>query len=319
VGAGGVSVVVEEVTQVDQSNPVTMKAIKIIGILAAGGLLLIALLFVRLNQLAEADTYPEDAFLDTEPNKSALIIVAHDDDAVSMAGTISRLCNAGWTVRQMCYYQGWKGNDSIRKINLREAADIQGIRDIEFKDFVLRRQEYLVEDPWRAIPYSSFNSIYHVDQVRQDIAEFIDRYKPSVIFSLDDSIGGYGHPEHILVSRMVRILCAESVSDSAFTVKRIYQAVFDPKMNRKILKDLDAYKSAREVYGFDETPTPNAQITITKEADLKKKVMLAYRTEQRTLTKIWPYYNYVPANIYFSLFDREFYRVLDRTEEFDSN
>jgi LmbE family N-acetylglucosaminyl deacetylase len=184
--------------------------------------------------------------------------------------------------------------------------------NIEFKDFVLRRQEYLVEDPWRAIPYSSFDTIYHVDQARQDIAEFIDRYKPSVIFSLDDSIGGYGHPEHVLVSRLVRIHCAESASDSAFSVKRIYQAVFDPKMNRKILKDLDAYKAAREVYGFDETPTPNAQITITKEAHLKKKAMLAYRTEQRTLTKIWPYYTYVPANIYFSVFDREFYRILDR-------
>lgn len=279
-------------------------------------LLGISLLTVRLYQLAESDTYPEDTFLSTESNKRALIMVAHDDDAVSMAGTISRLCKDGWEVRQMCYYQGWKGNDSVRKVNLREVAAIQGIRGVEFNDFVLRKQEHLVDDPWRAIPYEAFDSIYHIGKVREDIASFIERYQPSVIFSLDDSVGGYGHPEHILISRLVRAYCAEHAADSGFSVKRIYQAVFDPQMNRKILKDLDAYKAAREVYGFEDTPRPNVQVTIIGEADQKKAAMIAYRTEQRTLTKIWPYYTHVPASLYFRVFDREFYRVFDQATSF---
>jgi LmbE family N-acetylglucosaminyl deacetylase len=216
----------------------------------------------------------------------------------------------------MCYYQGWKGNDSVRKINLREVADIQGIRDVEFKDFVLRKEEHLVDNPWLAIPYSTFDSIYHVDVVKQDIASFIERYQPSVIFSLDDSVGGYGHPEHILVSRITRRYCAEHAADSAFSVRRIYQAVFDPKMNRKILKDMEAYKAARQVYGFEDTPRPTVQVTITDEASDKKSALLAYRTEQRTLTKIWPYYTYVPASLYFRIFDREFYRVLEQAKGF---
>jgi LmbE family N-acetylglucosaminyl deacetylase len=278
----------------------------------------IALLTVHLYQLAESDIYPEDDFLQNEPNKHALIIVAHDDDAVSMAGIISRLCKNGWNVQQMCYYQGWEGNDSVRKINLREVARIQGIRGVEFKDFVLRKQEHLVDDPWRAIPYNDFDSIYHVAAVRQDISSYIERNQPSIIFSLDDSIGGYGHPEHILVSRLVRAYCMEHAGDSAFSVKRIYQAVFDPRMNRKILKDLDAYKAAKEVYGFEDTPRPSVQITITGEAEQKKAAMIAYRTEQRTLTKIWPYYAYVPALLYFRIFDREFYRVFERTNAFRS-
>ena len=297
-----------------------MKRLQKVGFgIAAVGVILLALLFTQLHLLAESDSYPEDDFLRSEPNKTALIIVAHDDDAVSMAGTISRLCRNGWTVRQMCYYQGWKGNDSIRKVNLREVAAIQGIRDVESKDFVLRKQEFLVEDPWRAIPYAAFDTIYHVNSIKQDIASFINRYQPSVIFSLDDSIGGYGHPEHVLISRLTRDLCRERLKDSVFSVKRIYQAVFDPKMNRKILKDLDAFKAAREVYGFEETPSPHVQVTITNEAGEKKKVMLAYRTEQGTLKKIWPYYTYVPASIYFRIFDREFYRVLDRGNSFQLN
>jgi len=46
--------------------------------------LLISGHLVYLNHLAEADDYPKDMFLEFENNKKALIIVAHDDDAIRM-------------------------------------------------------------------------------------------------------------------------------------------------------------------------------------------------------------------------------------------
>ncbi len=36
--------------------------------------------------------------------------------------------------------------------------------------------------------------------------------------------------------------------------------------------------------------------------------MKAYSTEQNSIRKIWPSYQYYPAAIYFRLFDREFFR-----------
>jgi N-acetylglucosamine malate deacetylase 2 len=293
-----------------------MKPLKTIGIIAVILVLCVIGHIGYLFYLAKAETYPSDAFLDTEANKTALIIVAHDDDAVSMAGTISKLTQQGWKVSELCFYQGWKGRDSARKVDLQKVAEIEQLESVEYHDVLLRIDRETVESPWKAIPYADFDNVYNKAPLRKYIKDFIDKYQPSVIFTLDDIIGGYGHPEHALMSQLVLEYCRENVNNPDFSVEKIYQAVFPPSVNEKVLKDQLAFNEAKRVWGFESTPSPSVQINIGAMAEQKQKVMLSYSTEQNSLTKIWPFYNYYPAKLYFNIFDKEYYRVLGRENGF---
>ena len=266
--------------------------------------------------MSSADIYEQDAFLQEETNKTALIIVAHDDDAISMSGTISYLCDNGWNVQELCFYQGWKNKDSIRKIDLKSAAKLLGMKSVEYYDIELRKGRDKIEKPWLPIPYTDFDSVYNKEIALRYIENFISKNKPSVIFTLDDIMGGYGHPDHVFISKLIIDYCGQHLKDSVFSVERIYQAVFDPKMNERILKGMESFKLAKKVYKVETSPKPNVYLSLKGREVIKKKALKTYTTEQNSLTKIWPYYNYYPAIIYFSIFDKEYYRVLKKNENY---
>lgn len=263
-----------------------------------------------LNRLAKADSYPADTFLQNQTNKKALFIVAHDDDAINMSGTMAYLIDNGWEVSELCFYQGYKNKDDIRKMDLTRAAKLLGMKDVEYYDIELRKNRDNIDKPWLPIPYSDFDSAYNRISALTYIEDFIKKNNPSVIFTLDDVMGGYGHPDHVFISKLISEYCGQHQKDSAFSVKRIYQAVFDPEMNERILKNMEAFQLAKKVYGVERSPKPDVAIVIRGYETIKKQALLTFTTEQNSLTKIWPYYNYYPANIYFKIFDKEYYRVL---------
>lgn len=271
---------------------------------------------IYLNNLSKADSYPIDTFLKNQTNKNALIIVAHDDDAISMSGTISYLVNNGWEVQELCFYQGFENKDSIRKRDLEKASKLLGMTDVEYYDIELRKHRDNIEKPWLPIPYSDLDSAYNRVSAANHIVNFIKKNNPSVVFTLDDIIGGYGHPDHVFISKLIIEYCIQHQADPEFRVERIYQAVFDPKMNARILKDMEAFQLAKKVYNVTYSPKPDVYVSLSGYENVKKKALLTFTTEQKSLTKIWPYYNYYPANIYFKLFDKEYYRVLKKEENY---
>ena len=271
---------------------------------------------IYLNNLSKADSYPLDIFLKNQTNKNALIIVAHDDDAISMSGTISYLIDNGWEVRELCFYQSFENKDSIRKRDLKTASKLLGMKDVEYYDIELRKHRDTIEKPWLPIPYSDFDIAFNRIAAVNHIEKIIKKNNPSVIFTLDDIMGGYGHPDHVFISKLIIEYCIQHQADSVFSVERIYQAVFDPKMNEMILKDMEAFQLAKKVYNVIQSPKPDVYVSLHGYETVKKKALLTFTTEQNSLTKIWPYYNYYPANIYFKIFDKEYYRVLKRDESY---
>lgn len=269
-----------------------------------------------LYYLSAAAEYPEDQWLVNEVNRKALIIVAHDDDAISMSATIARLCDQGWDVGELCFYQGYKGRDEIRKHDLDRVASILGMVPPQYHDVELRRDREKVQLPWMPVPYDQFDSLYNKVPAQERIERFIETGQPSVILTLDNIMGGYGHPDHVLISQMVKDYCEGRSQDPSFSVQRIYQAVFDPGMNERILKNMDAFQAAKSVYGISGSPAPDVYISVKGQEERKRRALKAYTTEQNALTKIWPFYNYYPAWIYFGLFDKEYYRVLERKTGF---
>jgi len=270
-----------------------------------------------LTTLAASEEYPADTYLLSTPDKNALIIVAHDDDMVTSAGTMSMLTENGWNIREMCFYQQGglyfkkdSARNPVRKRSLQEASEIQGFSGIDPVDFNFRN-DMETEKSYMPMPYDSFAVNYKTDSLLRIIGAYIEKNKPSVIFTLDNVTGGYGHPDHTMMSQLVMRYCKEHRLDTGFSVKKIYQAVFPPSLAEKVMKDMPVYQEAKKVYNATGMPTPDVQINFTHYARQKKACMLAYTTEQNSLKKIWPYYRWYPSWIYFRIFDRDFYRVLD--------
>ena len=267
---------------------------------------------IYLSSLAPKEEFQEDHYLDSATNKTAIIIVAHDDDAISFAGTVSRLIEQGWDVTTLCFYGSWKSEENqTRKEELQKAATLSGIKNLELIDIDIVNGSDTVAEPWMPVPYNRFQEYFKLDTIRYIITNAIFKYKPSVIFTLDDSIGGYGHPQHIAVSRCVNDVCRLFKDTVDFPVRKIYQAVFPFSMAEKITGDLPAYQAGKKVYGVAGMPAPDVYVSIADGGEKKKGFMCSFESQKQNIKKIWPYYNWYPAWIYFGIFDKEFFRNID--------
>ena len=268
----------------------------------------------KLQQLAPIETYPEDTWLKEETNKRALIIVAHDDDALGCAGTITQLCEQGWQVSMFCLYADIErvaDRNTIRQQDILKVKEIQGLQEIQWHAFIYRKDLEKSQTAYYPIPPATFDTLFFRDTLMQLIDAHIERWQPSVIFSLDDVIGGYGHPEHKYISTLARESAMKHSITKGGTVERVYQAVFSPSQAETSLKDSEIYRQGKITYQCNGMPEPTTQVHITSVAEKKYAAMQAYSTEQPNILRVWKYYDKVDAVTYFNIFDREFFRVID--------
>lgn len=276
----------------------------------------IAANLIWLMTLSPKEDFPEDTYLRDVPDKIALIIVAHDDDAIVFSGTASLLAANGWDINYVCFYSNfWKAeNNPKRKLEVKEAAEIQAFKNFETIDFTVRKSLETVEKPWLPEPYNKFPEIFKVDSMRMYIQEAIDKYKPTVVFTLDNIIGFYGHPEHVLVGQLVEEICGQYHDSSDFPVKKIYQGVLPYSQAEKIMKKVPTYLKGKRIYGCNGMPTPDVQINISSFATIKKKVFLSFESQHHNLERFNPYYHWYPGWLYFGIFNKEFFNVVNVDE-----
>jgi LmbE family N-acetylglucosaminyl deacetylase len=283
------------------------KALKTVVVIIVIGIIALVGHLFWLSNLNGDEKYPEDTFLNNVSNKTALIIVAHDDDAIGCAGTISELTKKGWQIHFLAFYGNWRKEDNpMRKIEVEHVAAIQNLASTHLLDFSLQRSD-TVKEPWRPIPYVEFSNYMYVDSLKEMIASTISKYNPSVLFTLDNVIGGYGHPEHVCVSQSAIDVTRENKT----SVERIYQAVFPRTLNENVLKDNPAFIAAKTVYKAEGSPIPTVEVDIVNSSAEKKDVMVAYESQKRNLKKIWPYYDFYPHSVYFRIFDKEYFHVIE--------
>lgn len=271
----------------------------------------------KLTRLAPTETYPDDTYLQSATKKRAMIVVAHDDDSGAFSGTIAQLNAAGWEIVHVCL----QGDDEARRTRHREAVKLIADRAefIPISHAELRNDADTVQYAYRPIPKSRFDEVFNADLVRDYLTKTINEFDPSVIFSLDDDLGGYGHPDHVFISGMVRDLAESGVIHP----DRIYQATYTPYMAEQILEVRlgamlkkwgypDTYEIAKVVYQVDGMPEPNVQINIQSQAEAKMNHLRGYaEAERKNLRKFIPYFEDYSAEKYFAVFDREFFRVLE--------
>jgi LmbE family N-acetylglucosaminyl deacetylase len=266
-----------------------------------------------LKRFAATETFPDDVFLDTVSQKKALIIIAHDDDDCAMSGTIAKLTASGWEIKQVSLQQ-----HIIAKTGKNPAHIICKEDELLLEDGYYRIGLDTMKSPYLPIPYDEIKQQFLTEKVAGAIVEKVNAFNPSVIFTLDNIKGGYGHPEHIFLSQLV----VDLFTEKKINIQRIYQSVYTDHMESEIVdKWLKARMEkwgyphasdiANEMYGIDGMPSPDVQVTISDFAETKMNYLMAYEEDVRkNLRKFIPYYEDFDAETYFTVFDKEYFRVI---------
>jgi len=268
----------------------------------------------ELKKFAATEIYPEDTYLDTVANKRAMIIVAHDDDDCIMSGTIAKLTANGWTINQLSFEVHNTPGEN------RNAAHIicEGSEKI-LEDGLYRPGVDTIKYPYMPISYEEIEKQYLHEKVATALIERVNEFNPSVLFTFDNIKGGYGHPDHIFISQLVLDLFKED----KINAQLIYQGV----ITRHMEAEIDRWQkpkmekwgypqpgpAADKLYGIDGIPEPDVQINITAQAETKMTYLRTYpENVRKNFRKYIPYYEEFDAKLYFSIFDREFFRIIEK-------
>ena len=148
---------------------------------------------------------------DQSPSQlTALAVFAHpDDEGFSCGGTLAKLVSLGIRVTLVCATNGDVGEISdpslatpenlaqVRKGELRRAMEVTGIPDLRFLDY---RDSGMAGTADNQHP----DSLYQAEeyQVIERLSDIMKEVRPALVITHDPT-GGYGHPDHIAVYRLV--------------------------------------------------------------------------------------------------------------------
>jgi LmbE family N-acetylglucosaminyl deacetylase len=149
-----------------------------------------------------------------------------------------------------------------------------------------------------------------LDSLKKVVRALIEQHQPSVLISMDDRVGLYGHPDHRQVSKAVLEVFEEEKGKDDFSPKILYQVTLPQPMIAFAQKIADGF---RKNYPKDPRKgLPSADICV-KISDLgvsKRDAMLAHQSQRPTFDDMQPGFAVVPPSVYFWVFDREYFHVI---------
>lgn len=281
------------------------------------------------------ESYPEVSNIESINNKKALIIVAHHDDMFGCVAISKWLCNNDWDVRAFYFKAPSYQYDTIREINgINSSSEVKKM--IGLKEFTLLEQslrnDSIVYD--LNIPYKAFNNVFSTDTIENIITGLISIHNPSIIFTLDDIIGFYGHSDHVFVSQTITNICQKNKSDSIFPVKMIYQSVYPESQTDGVMVKYhklhyfrnmwginelirgggfseSIYTKAKTIYSCEKMPVPDTQFRIDTLSLYKRKFLDSWaRSEKKNLKRFIPFCYWYPHWVYYKMFNYEYFRSI---------
>ncbi len=269
-----------------------------------------------VRQYAATESYPEDTVLEAIEVKRAMIVVAHDDDMCAVAGTASLLKKNGWEIAVMSFSKSPEQNAA----QLKACSSLSDtVMFVDLKPEQYRNDLANVKEAYYAIPREDFGTVFNRSLVEPEFVNRINEFNPAVIFTLDNEMGGYGHPDHVFVSQLVLDLTLENLISPQY----IYQSVYTDHMENTIMKRHsermkswgfpgDEWENAKRIYGVEGMPQPNVQLNITSESNVKMDYLRSYNKRERKILGFFiPEFEKYTATEYFTIFDREFYRIIE--------
>ena len=227
---------------------------------------------------------------------TVLAVWAHPDDEITSAGTLAGLARDGAKVALLYLTAGEAARDTgfsredlarVRRAEAEAVGRRLGAAEVEVLDF----------------PDGGLSEI-DPDLARQAIRIRIERLQPSLVLSFDETVGFYGHPDHVMTGRWVREVTAEDGP-----VRRLYQATLPRALIAIALKAVAAF---RDNYPMDPArglPAPTLAVPIARMAATKRALLDIHVSQAKVMADVQPYYDRVPAWLYYRLFDREYFAL----------
>jgi LmbE family N-acetylglucosaminyl deacetylase len=263
------------------------------------------------------EVYPTDTILQNVKIKKAMIIIAHDDDMSAMSGTISKLNKEGWAIDVLSFHKDSE-RDKAQIVACRNILDTVLFFDLNYAQWRLDLNERKQEELYLPIEKEKFAATFNLKIVENELIKRVNTFNPSVVFTLDNEVGAYGHPEHVFLSQLVLDLA----QSKQIPVTYIYQSVYTPHMTESIMmrhsKRMiewglkgDSWDIAKKTYKVEGMPKPTTQIYITSEANEKMEYLNSYNErERKTIGFFIPAFEEYSAVEYFKVFDREFFKMI---------
>lgn len=232
-------------------------------------------------------------------NPVALFIFPHPDDEIVCAGTIATLKQQGWKVNLLTLTQGKPEEKEIRKAEWQNAVKALAIDGSQLLD--------LPNNSWEDIQANKLHFWdQQMDSVRNIIYNAIKQYSPSLLFTYDEVMGGYGHPEHRLTASATHKVFEQHKDDSSFAPIAIMQITLSDQLEKALLGSLDSYKKAVAGSGKD-LPAPDIAFDITSVWPVKGKAASVYTSQYKTLRKFYLLPDQTDTTKHYSAFSREYY------------
>jgi N-acetylglucosamine malate deacetylase 2 len=236
-----------------------------------------------------------------EENKTALYIFPHDDDVIACAGSAQLLRSEKWTLYSLTLTQDAEPKERSK----RTTEWLESVKILGFKESV---GLFLPNNTWSNVERNELVFWHeHADSLEALVYEYIMKYKPSVIFSFDTAVGGYGHPEHRLTGRAVYRVFSKHKNDTEFPVKRILQFTLPEKLEQVWLSNNPAYLLTQKYAGPVTLPEPNAAVDVRKYWPLKREAAAVYKTQKATLKKFMLLPDIKDTAAHYKSFSREYY------------
>jgi len=252
-------------------------------------ILFISLWFYGFNEANDlkVSTKSIDSFKDI---KKVLVIFPHpDDEANSIGGTITKFVQNDIEVSWLILTKGEKGNDDAyfdenlkqtRSDEARKVAKILGIKNLSLKDY----------------PDNGVDQFE--DKLTSDIRQTIKEVNPNLVITYDES-GGYGHPDHIIVSKVTTELINNEFNNVHLwytsTPEKLFKKISLPE---QMAKDKD-FKLSRK--------SPNFKTWVGLSGIINKvKAVYAYQSQFSSFVKSVPI-KQIPMWFYISLTPYEYF------------
>ena len=208
-------------------------------------------------------------------SRAFVLLLAHpDDESFFAAGTIAQCVSQGVRVGLLCATRGERGATgdlcsieelpAVREAELREAARIVGIQELEFLPI---EDQQLARAP--------------MDRVRRAAVGMLRRLRPEVVFTFDPD-GANQHADHIAMSRFAMDGIAAAADPRWYPEEGPAHTV-----ERVLWPSTIRVWELGQTANVENEPGIDYRIDIRAQRGLKEAALRAHRTQWRGLSRLF--------------------------------
>lgn len=226
----------------------------------------------------------------TQKYKTILVVFPHaDDEFFTVGGLMSRMASSNTNVYWAVITQGGKGNPTgiddpqLRKIRVEEArraGKVYGVKKILQMNY----------------PDGAVDK--HIPELQKDLRTVLQKIKPDLVITYDLS-GLYGHPDHIVTSRILTTLL-----QCEFKKTTVWYASFPMKLMKKI--QFPTHMAKDKTFA-DNRSTPSFRVWVGLRGVLNKiKAVYIYKSQAPfsksrpiKILPVWFYISFTPYEYFY--------------------